>query len=97
MAFQPCSGFSFRRCVGTLDSRKEGTAKTIDLKPGTLVCILKQFTPRGLWPLGRVIEALSHDSTHFKRYLIKTRLGEKEYPAVQLAPLNFVYQDGTEN
>ena len=51
---------------------------------------------RGLWPLGRVIKALSRDSTQFKRYLIKTQLGEKEYPAVQLAPLNFVDQDGTE-
>ena len=81
----------------TLLPRKKWTAKTIDLKPGTLVWILKQFTPRGLWPLGRVIKALSHDSTQFKRYLVKTRLGEKEYPAVQLAPLNFVNQDGTEN
>ena len=68
----------------------------MDLKPGTLVWILKEFTPRGLWPLRRVIKALSRDSTQFERYLIKTQLGEKEYPAVQLAPLNFVDQDGTE-
>ena len=68
----------------------------MDLKPGTLAWILKEFTPRGLWPLGRVIKALSRDSTQFKRYLIKTQLGEKEYPAVQLALLNFVGQDGTE-
>ena len=50
----------------------------MDLKPGTLVWILKEFTPRGLWPLGRVIKALSRDSTQFKRYLIETQLGEKD-------------------
>ena len=77
--------------------RKKWTANPIDLKPGTLVWILKEFTPRCLWPLGRVIKALSEDSTQFKRYLIKTQLCEKENPAVQLAPLNFVDQDGTEN
>ena len=80
----------------TLLPRKKWTAKTMDLKPGTPVWILKEFTPRGLWPLGRVIKALSRDSTQFKRDLIKTQLGEKEYPAVQLAPLNFVDQNGTE-
>ena len=81
----------------TLVPRKKWTSKTIDLKPGTLVSVLKEFTPRGLWPLGRVIKALSQDSTQFERYLIKTQLGEKEYPAVQLAPSNFLNQDETEN
>ena len=46
---------------------------------------------------GRVIKALSQYSTQFKRYLIKTQLGEKEYPAVQIAPLNSYDHDGTEN
>ena len=81
----------------TLSPRKKWTVKTIDLKPGTLVWILKEYTRRRLWPLRRVIKALFQDSTQFKRYLIKTQLGEKEYPAVQLAPLIFVDQDGTES
>ena len=50
----------------TLLPRKKWTAKTIDLKPGTLVWILKEYTPRRLWPLGRVIKALSQNSTQSK-------------------------------
>ena len=81
----------------TLLPRKKWTAKTIDLKPGTLVWISKQLNPRGSWLFRRVIKALAQVSTQFKRCLIKSQHGEKEYPVVQIGHLNYVKQDETGN
>ena len=43
-----------------LNPRQKRTAVSKPLKLDSVVWILQEFTPRGLWPLGRSISPVSH-------------------------------------
>ena len=55
------------------------------IKTGDLVGILEDFTPRGIWPVGRIIEIFTGPDGRARSCVIKTALGKITRPAVKLA------------
>ena len=49
----------------SLIPRQKRTAVSKPLKPGSVVWISQEFTPLGLWPLGRIISPVSHSKVEF--------------------------------
>ena len=48
-----------KECVLSLNSRPKWTSDTRDLKVGEVVLVIQPDTPRGRWPLGRIVEVHS--------------------------------------
>ena len=46
-----------KECVPALNSRPKWTSDFRDLKVGDVVIVVQPDTPRGHWPLGRIVEA----------------------------------------
>jgi len=55
-----------------LQSRSKWQSEQVDLKPGDLVLMMDQTTPRNTWPLARVLEVRHGDDGHVRSAEIKT-------------------------
>ena len=71
----------------TLLPRQKWLKRTAPLKVGQTVWILKDFTPRGLWPIGRISAIDDNDTQQPRQYEIKTKTGTFTIPAIRLAPI----------
>ena len=78
----------------SLIPRQKWTAVSKPLKPGLVVWILQEFTPQGLWPLGRIIFLVSHgkevefsEECQYRQYKVRTPRGEEIIPAIRLSAL----------
>ena len=58
-----------------------------DIKPGNIVLVVSPDTPRGQWPLGRILEVCPGKDGHIRS--VKLQVGEKQYsrPIVKVCPL----------
>ena len=71
--------------VPTLIKRTKWTQPEETLEKDDLVWILEDFTPRGIWPLGRVLEVFTGSDGIARSCKLKTALGTLTRPAVKLA------------
>ena len=71
----------------TLLTRQKWLKSTAPLKVGQTVWILKDFTPRGLWPLERISAIEDNDTQQPRQYKVKTKTGTFTIPAIRLAPI----------
>lgn len=71
----------------TLLPRQKWIKRTAPLKIGQTVWILKDLTPRGLWPIGRITAIDDNDKEQPRQYIVKTTTGTFRIPAIRLAPV----------
>ena len=45
------------------------------------------MTPRGLWPIGKIIKAMPSPDDQTRIYQVKTRRGLETIPAIRIAPI----------
>ena len=69
----------------TLTTRTKWTKQVENLQKGDLVWILEDLTPRGLWPLGRVLRTFPGADGIVRSCEIKTSRGILHRPAVKLS------------
>ena len=57
------------------------------IKPGDIVLVFSPDTPRGQWPLGRILEVYPGKDGHIRS--VRLQVGEKQYsrPIVKVCPL----------
>ena len=71
--------------VPTLNTRAKWQKTDQPLEEGDLVWILEEWTPRGIWPLGRVTRTFTGPDNITRSCEVKTALGKLKRPAVRLA------------
>ena len=56
--------------------------------------ILQNFTPQGLWPLGRIVSPVTHgkdveflEEGQYRQYKVQTPRGQQVIPAIRLSAL----------
>ena len=76
-----------REWLPTLTQRKKWTKEKSDLKEGDVVIVISPETPRGKWPLGRVMKVYPGRDGHVR--VASVKIGEKEYtrPISRLCPI----------
>ena len=70
--------------VPTLNQRRKWTSKEAALEVGDVVWLLEEWTPRGIWPLGRVTRIFTGPNKTARSCELKTALGAVTRPAVKL-------------
>ncbi|XP_075253255.1 uncharacterized protein LOC142345059 [Convolutriloba macropyga] len=68
-----------------LISRPKWRTESEQLKEGDLVWLLHEFTPRGIWPMGRIAKCHNGLDGRARSFEIKTSAGVLNRPAVKLA------------
>ena len=73
--------------VPTLNTRRKWTKVNRDLAAGDIVLVLHPDTPRGQWPLGKIMEVFPRPDGHVR--VAKVQIGEKQMirPITRLCPL----------
>ena len=58
-----------------------------DIKPGDIVLVVSPDTPRGQWPLGRILEVYPGKDGHIQS--VRLQVGKKQYSRtiVKVCPL----------
>ena len=76
-----------REWVPSLSPRQKWYSVEKDLKVGDVVLLVLPDSPRGHWPLGRVIEVYPGKDGHVRS--AKLQIGKNQYmkPIVKLCPL----------
>lgn len=76
-----------REWILSLSARKKWRRDQPNLKVGDVVIVMSTETPRGKWPLGRIIKALPGKDDHVQ--VIDVQVGKTVYrrPVVKLCPL----------
>ena len=84
---RPCLDRLVKEFLPTLLPRQKWLKRTPPLKIGQTVWILKDLTPRGLWPIGRISSIDDNETQQPRQYEVKTRTGIFKIPAIRLAPI----------
>jgi len=73
--------------IPSLSPRQKWFKLKPDVKPGDVVLVVSPDTPRGQWPLGRVLEVYQGKDQHVRS--LKLQVGDKQYtrPIVKVCPL----------
>ena len=71
--------------VTSLRDRPKWQVTVDPIKKGDIVWLLEPNTPRGIWPIGRVIEVYQGSDSIVRSCKIRTQTGEVVKPAVKLA------------
>ena len=74
-----------REYIPNQQKRSKWTKGCPNLQVGDLVWVLEVFTPRGLWPLAKVIEVYPSSDQIVRSVKLKTAFGEKIRPVVKLS------------
>ena len=74
-----------REYVWTLNARKKWNKPEAKLEVDDIVWVLEEWTPRGIWPLGRVTRTFTGPDKTARSCEVKTALGFLARPAVKLA------------
>ena len=69
----------------TLTKRSKWSEQNDSLKVNDLVWILKDLTPRGIWPLGRIVETSPGKDGSVRVVKVKTAYGTYVRPVAGLA------------
>ena len=75
--------------VPSLNKRQKWTSREAALEVDDIVWLLEEFTPRGIWPLGRVTRTFTGPDNIARSYEFKTALTENLFrlcPPVRYAP-----------
>ena len=67
--------------------RQKRLKRTSPLKVGQTFWILKDLTPKGFWPIGRISAINNNDTQQPRQYEIKTKTGIFTILAIRLAPI----------
>ena len=70
--------------VPSLNKRQKWTSREADLKVDDFVWLLEEFTPRGIWPPGRVTRIFTGPNNIARSCEVKTALGKLNRPAAKL-------------
>ena len=73
--------------VRTLDPRQKWNKATPSLEVNDIVWLLQDFTPRGIWPLGKITATNPGKDGVTRVCSVKTAYGTFERPAVSLSPV----------
>ena len=78
-----------REWIPSLSPRQKWFKVKKDIKPGDIVLVVSPNTPRGQWPLGRILEVHPAKDGHIRS--VRLQVGEKQYsrPIVKVCPLEF--------
>ena len=71
--------------IPTLNTRKKWLKPDAKLEVNDVVWVLEEWTPRGIWPLGRVTRTFTGPDKTARSCEVKTALGFLTRPAVKLA------------
>lgn len=74
-----------REYLPTQQTRSKWTKTRAKIEPGDLVWILEDFTPRGLWPIAKVIKVFPGKDGIVRSCEIKTCTGTKIRPVIKLS------------
>ena len=76
-----------REWIPSLSPRQKWFKMKKDIQPGDIVLVVSSDTPRGRWPLGRILEVYPGKDGHIRS--VRLQVGEKQYsrPIVKLCPL----------
>ena len=64
-----------KECLPTLTKRSKWSEQNYSLNVNDLVWILKDLTPRGIWPLGLIVESLPGKDGSVRVVIVKTAYG----------------------
>ncbi|XP_075263975.1 uncharacterized protein LOC142355812 [Convolutriloba macropyga] len=70
--------------VPSLNKRQKWTSREAALEVDDVVWLLEEFTPRGIWPLGRVTRTFTGPDNIARSCEVTTALGKLNRPAVKL-------------
>ena len=70
--------------------RKKWTNETPNMQVGDLVLVAKTDSPRGNWPLGRVVRCIAGDAGVVRAVEVKTKTGNLVRPVSKVALLEEV-------
>ena len=70
--------------IPSLIKRQKWTSRETALEVDDVVWLLKEFTPRGIWPLGRVTRTFTGPDNIARSCEVKTALGKLTRPTVKL-------------
>ena len=73
------------RILSALNNRKKWTNPESKLEVNDVVWVLEEWTPRGIWPIGRVTRTFTGPDQTARSCEVKTALGLLTRPAVRLA------------
>ena len=73
-----------REYLPTLQQRNKWQRDQRDVKVDDVVIIADDNTPRGQWPLGRIIKVIKSRDGHVRSCVVKTRLSEIARPITKL-------------
>ena len=76
-----------REYLPTLMARKKWCKDVTSLKVGDLVLVTDPSTPRGSWPLGRIVQVFPGHDNVVRSAEVQTKFGLTKRPAVKLALL----------
>jgi hypothetical protein len=76
-----------REYLPALVQRAKWTQDVPNLKVGDLVIVVDYSTPRGTWPLGRIIEVYRGSDKIVRSVDVKTKFGVFRRPATKIATL----------
>ena len=71
--------------IPELNKRTKWQRSNDELDEGDIVCVLRDFTPRGIWPLGRIAIAHRGSDGIARSFDIQTSTGMVQRPAVTLS------------
>ena len=74
-----------REYLPTLNTRRKWTSPESKLEVNDIVWVLEEWTPRGIWPVGRVTRTFTGPDQTARSCEVKTALGLLTRPAVRLA------------
>ena len=76
-----------REWIPSLSPRQKWFKMKKDIKPGNIVLEVSPDTPRGQWPLGRILEVYPGKDGHIRS--VRLQVGKKQYskPIVKVCPL----------
>ncbi|XP_075243931.1 uncharacterized protein LOC142338179 [Convolutriloba macropyga] len=74
-----------REYLPSLNTRRKWTNPESKLEVNDIVWVLEEWTPRGIWPLGRVTRTFTGPDQTARSCEVKTALGLLTRPAVRLA------------
>ena len=77
----------FKKYLLTVLPIQKWLKRTAPLKVGQIVFILKDLTPRSLWPFARISAIDNKDTQQPGQYEVKTKTGTFKKPAICHAPI----------
>ena len=74
----------------TVLTRSKWHEKRKNLKPGDIVLLNDTFSPRGKWPLGKIVKTFPNKYGNVRSVLLKTINGSLKRPTCKLCPIVLV-------